>query len=293
VQDQWAPLAHIPETGTNTRPVGAPTWIDLVDVRRLTANRVLSAYRENTRRYWLPDAMWTGDIRTRGEEFVVGDPQAANYREYGDAAMLVDTARALLLGDDQVLTFPEDTSAEVRTWLAEWAVKERLTQKVLEREENSIGDGDGVYVLGWSTTKQRPTLRVHDPGFYLPDTTITVQGWDDDEFAHVAWEWTDNDGEDGIRRQTWQLTHLDTQVPGPWGGTRAWTCLYRQVDYDASERLPNTTCTPPSSPRSPTARCSPARTRMVTGGSTWASTSPPLCTSRTTPRRSAPSGPRC
>ncbi|WP_169165113.1 hypothetical protein [Cellulomonas taurus] len=254
IQDQWAPLAHIPEIADNTRPVGAPTWIDLVDVRRLTAYRVLSAYRENTRRYWLPDAMWTGDFRKRGEEFVVGDPQAANYREYGDAALLVDTARALLLGDDQVITLPDDAPEQVKTWLTEWAVKERLNQKLLEGEENSIGDGDGVYVLGWSTTKQRPTLRVYDPGFYFPDTLTVVPGWDDDEFApivHVAWEWTDNDGKDWIRRQTWQLTRLETSVSAPWGGTRAWTCLYRQVDYDASERLPNTTVYSPELTRTP------------------------------------------
>ncbi len=182
VQDQWAPLAHIPELGQNVRPVGAPTWIDDYDTRRLLAYRVLSAYREDTRRYWLPDTMWTGYVRRRGEDFVIGDPQAANYREYGDAGLLVDTARALLLGDDQTIGYPDGGPDAVRTWLDDWFVKERVTQKLLEGEENSIGDADGVYVLGWSRAKARPRLRVFDPGFYFPDTEIVVEGWEDDEF---------------------------------------------------------------------------------------------------------------
>jgi hypothetical protein len=37
--------------------------------------------------------MWVRDARFRGWEFTVGDAQAANYREYGDAGLLVDTAR--------------------------------------------------------------------------------------------------------------------------------------------------------------------------------------------------------
>ena len=244
VQDQWAPLAHIPELGQNVRPVGAPTWIDDYDTRRLLAYRVLSAYRENTRRYWLPDTMWTGDVRRRGEDFVIGDPQAANYREYGDAGLLVDTARALLLGDDQTIGYPDGVPDAMRKWLDDWFVKERVTQKLLEGEENSIGDADGVYVLGWSRAKTRPRLRVFDPGFYFPDTETIVEGWEDDEFppiVHLAWEWEDRDGKTWIRRQTWRMAPLTAPVSAPWGGTRAWTCWYRDADYDASERLPNTT----------------------------------------------------
>ena len=57
--DLWAPLAYIPELGAEQgRPPTAATWVDDVDARRLTAYRVLAAYLDNVRRYWLPDARW-------------------------------------------------------------------------------------------------------------------------------------------------------------------------------------------------------------------------------------------
>lgn len=264
VQDQWAPLAHIPELTENRRPNSAiaPTWIDDVDARRLTAYRVLSAMRDNTRRFWLPDTMWAREVRGRGQGLDISEAPAASYREYGDAALLVDTARAMLLGDDQTITCPTDTPEAFQTWLTEWAVKERVEQKLLEGEENAIGDGDGVFVLGWSTPKNRPTLRVYDPGFYFPDTVTPVDGWEDDEFppaVHIAWEWEDTDGKRWIRRQTWRMVPLTGTTPAPWGGTRAWTCLYRSVDYDASERLPKATV------YSPELTTKPYR-RVLTGG---------------------------
>lgn len=243
VQDQWAPLAHIPELAQNRRPSSAiaPTWIDDIDARRLTAYRVLTAMRDNTRRYWLPQSMWAREVRGRGDGLSIGEAPAASYREYGDAALLVDTARALLLGDDQTIGYPEKTPDPFQAWLTEWVVKERLEQKLLEGEENAIGDGDGVFVLGWSTPKKRPTLRVFDPGFYFPDDQTVVPGWEDDEFppvVHIAWEWEDADGKTWIRRQTWRMAPLTGSVSTPWDSTREWTCLYRSVDYDASERLP-------------------------------------------------------
>ncbi|QZN85310.1 hypothetical protein [Cellulomonas sp. C5510] len=111
MQDQWAPLAHIPELTENRRPSSAiaPTWIDDVDARHLTAYRVLSAMRDNTRRYWLPDSMWTREVRGRGQGLGISEEPAASCREYGDAALLVGTARALLLGDNPTVDYPDDT----------------------------------------------------------------------------------------------------------------------------------------------------------------------------------------
>lgn len=240
IQDQYAPLAHIPELSRTERPIGAPTWIDDHDTRRLTVYRVLAAYRENNRRYWLPESMWVADLRLRGEDFQIGDGQAANYREYGDAGLLIDTARSLLLGEDQTIDYPEGTPKELATWLEEWWAREKVTQKLLEGEENSIGDGDGVYTLGWSTAKERPVLRVYDPGFFFPDPA-PVPGWEDDEFpstVHLAWEWEDADGQAWIRRHTWTMRPLAGTIAAPWGSPRSWTCWYRQVDYKATELLP-------------------------------------------------------
>lgn len=244
LQDQYSPLAHIPELARDnrTRAVGVPSWVEDLDARRLTAYRVLSAYRDNNRRFWLPDSQQVGTVTRNGGDVTVEAPAADQVREYGDPGLLVDTARGLLLGDDQTVEYPEDTKGPFKEWLDAWVIKERLTQKLLEGEENTIGDGDGVYVIGWSASKQRPTLRVFDPGFYFPDEQTVVPGWGDDEFppiVHLAWEWVDQSGVTWIRRQTWRMEHI-VSTTAPWGGRREWTCWYRSVDYRAADRLPNT-----------------------------------------------------
>ena len=226
LNDTYAPLAHIPELRGNEAVPGR-TWLDQHDRRRLTAYQVLGSYRTNTRRYHLPDSVWM-----QGAE---------KYREYGDAALLVDTARALLLGDTQTVTAPDDPDGAAAAWLTEWAAAERLTQKLLEGEEHAIGDGDVVYTLGWDAAKGRPRLRVFDPGFYFPDTEnkARVDGWSDDEYppaVHIAWEHRDETGRTWIRRHTWQLFPTDPWTP-KYGGTASWVCKYRVVDYDTADLL--------------------------------------------------------
>ena len=144
LNDQYAPLAHIPELRGHEALPGK-TWIDQADRRRLTAYDVLGAYRSNTRRFHLPESVWQA-----GDD---SDAGGKNVREYGDPSLLIDTTRALLLGDEQTVTLDDTASEAFVDWLTGWADAERLTQKLLEGEEHSIGDGDGVYVLGWSPTK--------------------------------------------------------------------------------------------------------------------------------------------
>jgi len=237
LNDQYAPLAHIPELrGDQTLP--GRTWLDQTDRRRLNAYGVLGAYRTNTRRFHLPESVWQAGAET--------EAGGKNVREYGDPSLLVDTARALLLGDEQTVTLDEGAPENTVDWLSAWADSERLTQKLLEGEEHAIGDGDAVYVLGWSPTKGRPRLRVFDPGFYFPDTEnrARVTGWDDDEYpatVHLAWEWRDDDGTTWIRRHTWQLRKTEAPWSPPYGGTADWVCLYRVVDYDTADLLSDVT----------------------------------------------------
>ncbi|OAH09864.1 hypothetical protein [Streptomyces jeddahensis] len=95
----------------------------------------------------------------------------------GDAANLVDTALGYLLGSDQQIMVagaehadeeaPEPGStqaATVQERLRKWAEKELLTLRVQQAERNAVLLGDSVYVLAWNPEKQRPTLRVYDPG---------------------------------------------------------------------------------------------------------------------------------
>lgn len=235
VNDMYAPLAHIPEMTNGNRPNWIATWVDAHDARRLTAYTVLGAYRNNTRRFHLPDSLW---VKPTGPHTGVelGNASAENYREYGDTALLIDTARSLLLGSDQIPTLADDAAEAFATWLDEWATKERLTQKLLEGEEHTIGDGDGVYALGWSTSKNRPVLRVIDPGFYFPAPS---PGGDVEEFpdtVHIAWEWQDAETT-WIRRQTWTLVPLEQPTASRYGQPRTFTCLYRSVDYDRHHLL--------------------------------------------------------
>jgi hypothetical protein len=244
VHDTWAPLAYVPELGDQTRPPGARTWIDDADARRLTAYRVLAAYIGNIRRYWLPTAQWDGRTENVDGYIRVQKSSAENWREYGDAGLLVDTARALILGEDQTVEFPKDTAPDdtsdapadpIEAWVDQWATRERLTQKLLQGESDSVGLGDGVFVLAPDAAKKRPRLRVYNPGFYFPDTLTVVPGWQDDEFppiVHIAWEEEGTDGHTWVVRSTWQMVQLDTPKPSPWGGDpMTWTCMFRKVRY--------------------------------------------------------------
>lgn len=181
IHDTWAPLAYVPEldVSENSRPPGSHTWVDNYDARRLAAYRILAAYADNIRRFYLPDHTWDSRVENVDGLIRVHRAEASQYREYGDPALIVDTARALILGDDQSVEFPDaedDEPTDLEKWVLDWARKERLTQKLLQGEANSVGLGDGVYVLGADPEKRRPRLRVYDPGFYFPDTVTHVDG---------------------------------------------------------------------------------------------------------------------
>lgn len=179
MKDLYAPLAHIPELRGARRLQWMQSYVSLHDTRRLAAYNVLGSYRSNTRQFHLPQTMW---LAPQG-----GQAPAEQMREYGDATLFVDTTRSFLLCDEQTLRLPDGTPAQFLTWLEDWAVKERLTQKLLEGEEHSIGDG--VYVLGWSRVKNRHMLRAIDRSFFFPD--LEAADADVEEFpttVHVAWE---------------------------------------------------------------------------------------------------------
>jgi hypothetical protein len=237
--DLWAPLSHIPEIGTNpgeVRPLNLPTWVDDTDARRLMAYRVLAAYRTNVRRFFLPDSMWQSKVGP-GEVGLgeVERPPGESWREYGHGALLVETARSIVLGEDQTVVVP-DGSGPGMDWLVDWAGRERLKAKLLVQELNSVGDGDGVLVLAWSPDLGRPTLRTYDPGFYFPDLLAadTLEGWSQEfpPIVHLAWEYERPDGVTMLRRHSWRMERLATPVAAPWGGDRTWTCRYEAAEWE-------------------------------------------------------------
>ncbi len=267
LHDQWSPLSHVDTLGdgaTGTaRPQNVAQWVDDVDARRLTAYRILSAYVDNVRRYYLPDALWqaraqgldsSGMIPTTSSS---NGSEAAKMREYGHAGLICDATRSLVLGEDQTIVVVDPTqegdtentaTAKVRDWLEAWATKERLVGKLLTGEETTITDGDGVYALGWSPKADRPRLKVYDPGFYFPDLLAADKpeyaDWDDDDFppvVHLAWETEQDDGKSILHRTTWRMVKLDQGVSAPWGGTRDWTCVMEVIEIGTDRLQPGWT----------------------------------------------------
>jgi hypothetical protein len=238
VWDAWSPLSFKRHFGSRSSlGEGAgfkpPDWIGPEHLRRLQAYSILRAYQDNT-----------------GREYFVGSrAEIESRREYGDAALLVETVVAALLGEDQQIVTegaeelaleepkspgkdaegndlpapdpdPEDeqrradaeAAMRLQDFLRDWAKDERLGLKLIETERLAVGLGDGVYSLGWSGKKRRPRLRVWDPTFYFPVLTDTNED-DYPERVHIAWEVDDPDlaGRDKIRirRITWELGAIE------------------------------------------------------------------------------------
>lgn len=243
IQDHWSPLSFIKRVGGDDgqKPPGAPAYLPLTDQRRLAAYEVLSAFMANTRRSYLGDAKTAPIRRDADGAPMLASPEGQEFREYGDAMLLVEVLRDLVLGDgqsvivgDPTLDPGEDPDVAVREWVQDWLTRERLEQKLLRSEENSCGRGDGVIAIGLSDRAKRPKVRVYDPGFYFPDTEASVDGWDDDDFppiVHMLWEYEDADRKVWVRRVTWAMQRLERPVSVPWGGSREWTCTYTEVEW--------------------------------------------------------------
>ncbi|MFE2034215.1 hypothetical protein ACFXBB_13355 [Streptomyces scopuliridis] len=178
-------MADAGRPGSRAFPELAKTWMPPHELRRLAAYKVLASYDNNQ----------AGQLAAAG-----GDAGALERRELGDAANLVDTALGYLLGSEQKVAVEgaehadEETptpgaaeAAAVQERLRKWAEKELLTFRVQQAERAAVLLGDSVMVLAWNPEKQRPTLRVYDPGFFFPQ-------WDDAEDedfpakVHLAWE---------------------------------------------------------------------------------------------------------
>lgn len=212
--DVWSPLSHKRTmTGNPTDDYGRPQWLDELDWRRLSAYKLRLAYLRNVVRYYIgkpdPNEPDTGD--------------RDDFREYGDAALIRDQAVSAVLGEDQTIVVdgadnndgtPPDgvdqaAAAERQDWLRQWADDERLPAKMVEGERQAVGLGDNVYVLTWDARKQRPRLRVYDPGLFFP---VIDEARDDfPTRAHLLWEIPPTPGTDErprIRRRTWELAPI-------------------------------------------------------------------------------------
>ncbi|OIJ97753.1 hypothetical protein BIV25_13170 [Streptomyces sp. MUSC 14] len=224
VIDAWSWLNYKPVMADASRPSSrafpelAASWLPPHEMRRLAAYKVLASYDNNQ----------AGQLAA-----AAGDDAALERRELGDAANLVDTALGYLLGSDQEIAVagaehadedsPEPGATEaaaVQERLRQWAGKELLTLRVQQAERTAVLLGDSVYVLAWSPDKQRPTLRVYDPGFYFPQ-------WDDDQDqdfptrVHLAWELPENE-DAGLKARVRRVTYELGLISEDGGATRTY-----------------------------------------------------------------------
>lgn len=236
ILDDWSPLAFIQSLGgeDGKAPPHAPPYFPLSDQRRLRAYNILTAFMTNTRRDFLPAESHSGLDYDEGGRPRNKSPEAHDYREYGDASLVVEALRDLILGDSQDVTVTADPESAVAVWVDDWIRSERFEVKLLEAERSACGLGDAVFVLGVSERAKRPKLRVEDPGFYFPDTQTAIEGWDDADFppiVHLVWEYEDEDRHTWVRRTTWRMKRLPAPVSTKWGSTREWTCMYSVSEW--------------------------------------------------------------
>ncbi len=203
--DLWAPLNHKTLLGDGIRLPVVASWVPRDQARRLAAYRLLRAYADNVTRYFMPDNLTDADRE--------------KYREYGHGGLLVDQARAAVLGDTQTITVPAahddvdeqttqqqvEAAARIEEQLQDWARLERLALWLLNVEGDATTLGDGIYELQWDPDRGRPVLEVWDPGFYFP----VLEGLRIGEYPgtiHMAWEeTTDDDRDTYLHRVTWRL----------------------------------------------------------------------------------------
>ncbi|MGW7572404.1 hypothetical protein [Streptomyces sp. NPDC054765] len=246
VIDAWSWLNYKPvmadlgRPGNRAFPDLASSWLPSHELRRLAAYKVLAAYDSNQ----------AGQLAA-----AAGDHASLERRELGDAAKLVDTALGYLLGSEQKITVegaehaegaegeaPKPGSTEaaaLQERLRTWAGKELLTLRIQQAERAAVLLGDSVYVLAWNPEKQRPTLRVYDPGFFFPQ-------WEDEDAdfpsrVHLAWELPE-DRDAGlkarVRRVTYELgpvseddESLVRQYPWEPGRPSRMTCYLTDAEW--------------------------------------------------------------
>lgn len=277
----------------------APSWVPGTDLRRLAVYKLCAAYLSNSARMFLDtDAETKADRREYGDPSLLVSRIAAAV--LGDGATLaVDGAvvPALPAIPDRPEPAPEGAdpieariaavtearwqrdataavdewaaavdaqpaAAERQAWIDAWAEREAVGPKLARLVDMACGLGDGVAAMAWDADRQRPTVRIYDPGFYFP---TDADGGDFSDRVHLAWEFERPDTPGGaatrwVRRLTWELvpiadTYGDDEVTsrdgdsldaetGTWLRRYPWTptdgpgspvaCVYTDAEWETT-----------------------------------------------------------
>lgn len=196
-------------------PEAHATWVPEADQRRLASYKLLAAYDNN-------QAAELAEIH--------GGAAARERREFGDPSVLIETTMAHVLGREQSIVVPgaehdgeqptgdEEMAGRVQEMLRHWAEVEQFGMRIQQCERKAVSLGDGVYRVAWDPGKTRPTVRVHDPGFYFPVLPEDGDAGDYPTRVHFAWELAE-DTKRGLKARIRRITYeLDWIRPATGSG---------------------------------------------------------------------------
>lgn len=194
-------------------PEANATWVPEEDHRRLAAYKLLAAYDNN-------QAAELAEVS--------GDIHAREKREFGDPAMFIETVMSHVLGREQTITVAgadaeqptgdEEMATRIQELLRDWAEDELLPMRIQQCERKAVSLGDGVYRMAWDPGRMRPTVRVHDPGFYFPVLPEDGDAGDYPTRVHFAWE-LPADERRGVKARIRRITYeLDWIRPATGSG---------------------------------------------------------------------------
>ena len=184
--DAWLPYRYkevIDDSDSRGLSWLAPTWVG-EHRARLQAYKMLQGYRDNAARLFF-------DLTTP-EEWAAMQKR----REYGDAALLIETARSCVMGEDYsilVAGADDDKNAAAKKRqedFDQWAEDDNFATTLVEVERDGTTFGDGLYTVEWDSDRQRARVVPHDPDSYFPVLDDVSPG-DYPTKVHIAWELTE------------------------------------------------------------------------------------------------------
>jgi len=217
--DQWSALDYKVRFANHSTFM-APSWVGDEHQRRLEAYKMLVAYMANRAAEYLESS----DTGVRSKR-----------REYGDPCFIVDTIVDAVIGEDARIQVDgagqrqrdeagnesplDPTADQLQAWFDQWDADERPILTFLEGETDAVGLGDTLYEFAWDAIAQRPTVTVHDPGFYFPVLEDAISQRQYPNRIHVAWEFereVDGVVRTYVRRITWELVDTGVAHKHPW-----------------------------------------------------------------------------
>jgi hypothetical protein len=231
--DNWAEFGFKDGFNATTAPEGsivAPTWVG-EHRRRLNSYIMCDAYRANSARWYL-DVQSDEDRDARDDR-----------HEYGDVNLIVESITSCLLGDEVEIGTPDDEEAPAGLieWFQTWADKEQAIAKLIENEDDAVGNGDGVVVIGWNAETGRPSMEPYPPGTYFP--VLETRGSQYPKTVHLAWEITEADSSKPrrVERITYRLIKIDPEagerpIQYPWNKKPSeWKCVWSHGTWELGD----------------------------------------------------------